>query len=70
MIRELERQANLPREKRVRHQSERELEWLQTLVGKYGEDVGAMARDAKLNPMQQTRADIGKRLRKAGLISS
>lgn len=69
VIRELEREANLPREKRfVRHQSEREVEWLRSLVERHGDDVERMARDGKLNPMQQTRADIAKRLRTAGLL--
>jgi nucleolar protein 16 len=69
VIRELEREANLPREKRfVRHQSEREVEWLKSLVARHGDDVEKMARDAKLNPMQQTKADIAKRLRTAGLL--
>jgi len=68
VIRALEREAAQPVAPKVRHQSERELEWLQRLVDKHGEDVGAMARDAKLNPMQQTKADITKRLRKAGLL--
>jgi len=68
VVRELEREAAQPTEKLVRHQSEREVEWLGDLVARHGEDVGAMARDAKLNRMQQTAADIRKRLRKAGLL--
>ena len=36
---------------------------------KHGQDVDAMVRDRKLNPMQQTAADIRKRLKKAGLLS-
>lgn len=68
VIRQLEREANMPVETKARHQSERELEWLQSLVAKYGDDRGAMARDRKLNPMQQTAADITKRLKKAGLL--
>lgn len=69
VVRELEREAAQPTEKLVRHQSEREMEWLGDLVAKHGEDVAAMARDAKLNRMQQTAADIRKRLRKAGLLA-
>ncbi|KAK0652043.1 ribosome biogenesis protein Nop16 [Cercophora newfieldiana] len=69
VVRELERQANVPVEKTVRHQSEQEREWLESLKARHGEDVGAMVRDRKLNPMQQTVADIRKRLRKAGLLS-
>lgn len=69
VVRELERLANQPVEKPERHQSEREREWLERLVARHGDDTSAMARDAKLNPMQQTAADLKKRLRKAGLLS-
>lgn len=64
VVRELERQANRPVEKPVRHQSELEIEWLQRLVGRHGDDVETMAKDLKLNPMQQTGADIKRRLRR------
>jgi nucleolar protein 16 len=70
VLRALEMEANRPTEKVPRKQSERELEWLRRLVERHGQDVAAMARDMKLNPMQQTAADIGKRLRKAGLLAS
>lgn len=59
----LEQQASLPTEKHIRHQSTREREWLDKLVAKHGDDTGAMARDLKLNPMQQTAADIRRRLK-------
>ncbi|KAH8908585.1 hypothetical protein BR93DRAFT_910350 [Coniochaeta sp. PMI_546] len=68
VIRQLEEEANAPREKTVRYQSEREMEWLQKLVEKHGDDTAAMARDLKLNPMQQTGSDIRRRLKKAGLL--
>ncbi|CCC13307.1 hypothetical protein SMACR_06598 [Sordaria macrospora] len=68
VIRMLEEEASRPVEKTVRYQSERELEWLQKLVAKHGDDVAAMVRDIKLNPMQQTKGDISKRLKKAGLL--
>jgi nucleolar protein 16 len=64
VVRQLEAEANMPREKRVRNQSEREREWLASLVERHGDNVRAMARDRRLNPMQQTAADIAKRLRK------
>jgi len=70
VLRALEREANQPTEKTVRHQSSREVEWLQRLVARHGEDTAAMARDAKLNPMQQTAADIRRRLKKAGLLEA
>jgi nucleolar protein 16 len=69
VVRELERLANQSVEKPERHQSEREREWLERLVARHGDDASAMAKDAKLNPMQQTAADLKKRLRKAGLLS-
>lgn len=47
-----------------RHQSKREEEWLARLVEKYGDNLPAMVRDRKLNPMQQTEGDIRRRLRK------
>jgi nucleolar protein 16 len=59
-----EEAAQLARKKRPRQQSKREEEWIAALVGRYGEDVGAMARDRRLNPMQQSEADIGRRVRK------
>lgn len=64
VVKELEAEANRPRPKKIRGQSEREREWLQSLVEKHGDDVKAMARDPKLNPMQQTEADISRRLKK------
>lgn len=49
--------------KRPRKQSQREEEWVERLVERYGDDVGKMARDRKLNPMQQSQGDIAKRVR-------
>lgn len=54
--------------KRPRQQSRREEEWLGRLIAKYGEDTRAMARDRKLNPMQQTEPDIQRRLKKRLVI--
>ncbi|KAK4226404.1 ribosome biogenesis protein Nop16 [Podospora fimiseda] len=70
VLRKLEMEATRPMEKPVRHQSDREREWLERLVDKYGDNVVAMARDKKLNPMQQTTGDLARRLRKAGLLPS
>ncbi|KAK4143725.1 ribosome biogenesis protein Nop16 [Dichotomopilus funicola] len=66
----LEREANRPTEKTVRHASGREVEWLERLRARHGDDTAAMARDVKLNPMQQTAADIRRRLKKAGLLEA
>jgi len=64
IVRQLEEQASMGAEKKERKQSEREREWIERLVAKYGEDYQRMARDMRLNPMQQTAADIGKRVGK------
>lgn len=64
VVRELERQAGMGREKKKRKQSEREREWIERLVGRWGEEFGKMARDRRLNPMQQTEADIRRRVGK------
>jgi len=64
VIRRLEEEAAQPRVKRKRNQSEREAEWVQRLVDRHGDNFGAMSRDAKLNPMQQSAGDIKKRVKK------
>ena len=69
VVRALEEASRNPAEPKPRHQSDGEREWLGRLVERHGEDVRAMARDAKLNPMQQTAADIKRRLKKANLLS-
>lgn len=62
IVRQLEEQASRAAPKVPRKQSEREKEWCQRLVEAYGEDYGRMARDRRLNPMQQTEADIRRRV--------
>ncbi|KAI0119971.1 ribosome biogenesis protein Nop16 [Nemania sp. FL0031] len=64
IVRQLEGEANRPVEKKPRAASTREVEWLEILVERHGDDFKAMARDGKLNPRQQTAADIAKRIRK------
>lgn len=64
IISQLEEQASMIPEKRMRKQSQREREWIQRLVEQYGDDTKMMARDMKLNPMQQTEADIARRIKK------
>lgn len=68
IIAQLEAQAAHEEEmllkKQPRHQSSREEEWIARLVEKHGDDIRAMVRDKKLNPMQQTEGDIGRRLKK------
>jgi nucleolar protein 16 len=62
IVKALQEQAALIPEKKVRQQSQREKEWIQRLAARYGADFAAMARDRKLNPMQQTEADIRRRV--------
>jgi nucleolar protein 16 len=64
IVRELEAQASMVPERKVRKQSQREQEWIARLVERYGTDTKGMARDRRLNPMQQTEADISRRVRK------
>ena len=49
-----------------RHTSKGERGTLAQLVGKYGEDVEAMARDRKVNVDQRTAGELGRAIRKAG----
>ncbi|KAK3308716.1 ribosome biogenesis protein Nop16 [Chaetomium strumarium] len=70
VLRALEREASRPTEKHERHASDREIEWLRRLVDRHGDNTAAMARDVKLNPMQQTAGDIRRRLKKAGLLAA
>ncbi|KAL9611457.1 MAG: hypothetical protein Q9167_003894 [Letrouitia subvulpina] len=65
IISELEKQAMIGEtEKRPRKQSTREEAWIEKLIKKYGDDVNGMARDRKLNPMQQSKGDLRRRVRR------
>lgn len=64
IVRQLEEQASMEAEKKPRKQSDREKEWIERLVGKHGENYERMARDMRLNPMQQTANDIKGRVEK------
>jgi nucleolar protein 16 len=64
IVKELEAQASMVPERKVRKQSEREKEWIARLVERYGSDYKGMARDRRLNPMQQTETDIARRVKK------
>ncbi|KAJ0160212.1 Nucleolar protein 16 [Colletotrichum tanaceti] len=64
VIRLLEKDAAIPRVKKPRHMSQQEREWLERMTAKHGDDVAAMARDRKLNPMQQTQGDIARRIKR------
>ncbi|KAH0843658.1 hypothetical protein AYO21_05444 [Fonsecaea monophora] len=69
IVAELEAQAAeeaelLAKKKRPRQQSHREEEWIAKLVEKHGDDIKAMVRDRKLNPMQQSEGDLARRIKK------
>ena len=69
VVEALEREAaeeasRLAQKKQPRKQSQREEEWIAKLVEKYGDDTAKMARDKKLNPMQQTAGDLKRRIKK------
>ena len=55
--------AKINTEKKPRKQSQREQGWIEQLVDKYGRDIRSMSRDRRLNPNQQTEADIRRRVR-------
>ncbi|KAL0637988.1 Nucleolar protein 16 [Maublancomyces gigas] len=63
IVKALEEQASFA-SKTERSQSEREKEWVETLVQKYGRDYSKMVWDRKLNPYQQTEGDIKRRIAK------
>ena len=62
IVPELEEQARYSRPKRPRMQSQREREWVERLVERWGDDWGGMFRDRKLNPQQQSEGDLKKRV--------
>lgn len=66
VVQQLERQANREgqavKSKKPRHLSQREVEWITKLVEKHGENLAAMVRDRKLNPMQQSEGDLRRRI--------
>lgn len=68
IVQQLERQAmkegQAVQSKKPRHMSKREEEWALRLIERHGDNIGAMAHDKKLNPMQQTEGDIRRRIRK------
>jgi nucleolar protein 16 len=64
VIRQLEEAARNGARKAPRTQSQREEEWIERLVEKYGDDYSKMARDTKLNPMQQSEGDLKRRITK------
>lgn len=63
IIPQLEEASRLEKKPRPRKQSQREGEWIAQLVEKWGDDVVGMARDRRLNPMQQSQGDLRRRVR-------
>ncbi|PHH63396.1 hypothetical protein CDD81_5997 [Ophiocordyceps australis] len=63
-VRQLVEMSHNAAPKKVRVPSTGERQWLQRLIDRHGDDTVAMARDVRLNPMQQTAADIARRIRR------
>ena len=64
VIKSLIEESQAPGVAKPRHQSDREREWLEALIEKHGDNTQAMAKDKRLNRMQQTAADIARRISK------
>ena len=62
IVGELEQQASVEIKKKPRHPSQREVEWLEALLEKYGDAYELMTRDRKLNPYQQSEGEIRRRM--------
>ncbi|BGP28228.1 Nucleolar protein 16 [Rhodotorula toruloides] len=65
IVRALEERAS-HKAKVVRHTSAFEHDWLVSLVAKYDEDIGKMARDRKANVWQKTPGELKRMIAKAG----
>lgn len=50
--------------KRPRIQSQREEEWIERLVTRWGDDLKGMVKDRRLNPQQQSEGDLRRRILK------
>lgn len=50
--------------KKPRMPSRREVEWIERLVRRWGDDFDAMVRDRRLNPGQQSAGDLRKRVKR------
>lgn len=60
--RQVHREGRSAKNKKPRHLSQREGEWITKLIEKHGENFSAMVRDRKLNPMQQSEGDLRRRI--------
>lgn len=63
-VQALEAAARRPAAKHKRRQPEGEVQFLEELVEKYGEDYAKMARDTKINYMQRSEGDLKRRIKK------
>ena len=63
VVRQLEARASMPAKKYKRKQTENEVAFIEELVKKYGDNVGKMARDMKINYMQRSEGDLKKRIK-------
>ena len=63
IVPELEEASRLEKKPKKRKQSQREAEWIQRLVERWGDDFEAMVRDRKLNTMQQSEGDLRRRVK-------
>ncbi|KAG8526791.1 uncharacterized protein KY384_008220 [Bacidia gigantensis] len=62
IVPQLEEASKAVKRKRPRKQSERERDWIKSLVDRWGDDLEAMAKDSRLNPMQQSKGDLKRRM--------
>lgn len=62
IVPELMEAAKYERKKQPRKQSQREQDWVESLVMKWGDDWKSMVRDRNLNPMQQSEGDLKRRV--------
>jgi len=63
IIPELEKSAQYEKKRQPRKQSQREQEWIASLIERWGDDWVGMVRDRKLNPMQQSEGDLKRRVK-------
>lgn len=63
-VQEIRTFASLGESPATRKLSHREIDWIERLVERYGDDYRRMSGDIRLNPMQQSAGDIRRRVRK------